>query len=202
VTTGAYRAVKFIKANIRLEGVVKASVEDSRRVVEICTQYAQKGMFNIFLGVFFATLAFAFIEPFFFIGYLISIAMFGLFQAIFMANAGGAWDNAKKIVETELKMKGTELHAASVVGDTVGDPFKDTSSVAMNPVIKFTTLFGLLAVELGVYLSATGSGTLSKVLAVGFFLGTLLFVYRSFYGMRIEAEPQTAGTRRPVAVKA
>jgi K(+)-stimulated pyrophosphate-energized sodium pump len=202
VTTGAYRAVEFIKANIRLEGVTKASVEDSRRVVEICTQYAQRGMFNIFLGVFFSTLAFAFIEPFFFIGYLISIAMFGLFQAIFMANAGGAWDNAKKIVETELKMKGTELHAASVVGDTVGDPFKDTSSVAMNPVIKFTTLFGLLAVELGVYLSAGGSSTLSRVLAVVFFIGALLFVYRSFYGMRIEAEPQTAGTRRPVAVKA
>jgi K(+)-stimulated pyrophosphate-energized sodium pump len=202
VTTGAYRAVEFIKANIRLEGVTKASVEDSRRVVEICTQYAQKGMFNIFLGVFFSTLAFAFIEPFFFIGYLISIAMFGLFQAIFMANAGGAWDNAKKIVETELKMKGTELHAASVVGDTVGDPFKDTSSVAMNPVIKFTTLFGLLAVELGVYLSAGGSATLSKVLAVGFFAAAMLFVWRSFYGMRIESEPETAGTRRPVAVKA
>jgi K(+)-stimulated pyrophosphate-energized sodium pump len=202
VTTGAYRAVEFIKANIRLEGVTKASVEDSRRVVEICTQYAQRGMFNIFLGVFFSTLAFAFIEPFFFIGYLISIAMFGLFQAIFMANAGGAWDNAKKIVETELKMKGTELHAASVVGDTVGDPFKDTSSVAMNPVIKFTTLFGLLAVELGVYLSAGGSSALSRVLAVVFFIAALLFVYRSFYGMRIEVEPQTAGTRRPVAVKA
>jgi K(+)-stimulated pyrophosphate-energized sodium pump len=202
VTTGAYRAVEFIKANIRLEGVTKASVEDSRKVVEICTQYAQKGMFNIFLGVFFSTLAFAFIEPFFFIGYLISIAMFGLFQAIFMANAGGAWDNAKKIVETELKMKGTELHAASVVGDTVGDPFKDTSSVAMNPVIKFTTLFGLLAVELGVYLSASGSATLSKVLAVVFFLGALLFVYRSFYGMRIEAEPHAAGAGRPIAVKA
>jgi K(+)-stimulated pyrophosphate-energized sodium pump len=201
VTTGAYRAVEFIKANIRLEGVTKASVEDSRRVVEICTQYAQKGMFNIFLGVFFSTLAFAFIEPFFFIGYLISIAMFGLFQAIFMANAGGAWDNAKKIVETELKMKGTELHAASVVGDTVGDPFKDTSSVAMNPVIKFTTLFGLLAVELGVYLVATGSGTLSKVLAVAFFMGALVFIYRSFYSMRIEAEPQRAESRRPVAVK-
>src|SRR3982751_4128990 len=175
VTTGAYRAVEFIKANIRLEGVTKASVEDSRRVVEICTQYAQKGMFNIFLGVFFSTLAFAFIEPFFFIGYLISIAMFGLFQAIFMANAGGAWDNAKKIVETELKMKGTELHAASVVGDTVGDPFKDTSSVAMNPVIKFTTLFGLLAVELGVYLVSGGNGTLSRVLSVAFFLCALLF---------------------------
>jgi K(+)-stimulated pyrophosphate-energized sodium pump len=202
VTTGAYRAVEFIKANIRLEGVTKASVEDSRRVVEICTQYAQKGMFNIFLGVFFSTLAFAFIEPFFFIGYLISIAMFGLFQAIFMANAGGAWDNAKKIVETELKMKGTPLHDASIVGDTVGDPFKDTSSVAMNPVIKFTTLFGLLAVELGVYLVSGGNATLSKVLAVAFFLAAVLFVYRSFYGMRIEAEPHSAGAGRPVAVKA
>ncbi len=201
VTTGAYRAVEFIKANIRLEGVTKASVEDSRRVVEICTQYAQKGMFNIFLGVFFSTLAFAFIEPFFFIGYLISIAMFGLFQAIFMANAGGAWDNAKKIVETELKMKGTPLHDASIVGDTVGDPFKDTSSVAMNPVIKFTTLFGLLAVELGVYLVSDGNATLSKVLAVAFFLAALFFVYRSFYGMRIEAEPHSAGAGRPVAVK-
>jgi K(+)-stimulated pyrophosphate-energized sodium pump len=201
VTTGAYRAVEFIKANIRLEGVTKASVEDSRRVVEICTQYAQKGMFNIFLGVFFSTLAFAFIEPFFFIGYLISIAMFGLFQAIFMANAGGAWDNAKKIVETELKMKGTPLHDASIVGDTVGDPFKDTSSVAMNPVIKFTTLFGLLAVELGVYLVSDGKGTLSRVLAVAFFVAALFFVYRSFYGMRIETEPQAAGSRRPVPVK-
>jgi K(+)-stimulated pyrophosphate-energized sodium pump len=147
--------VEFIKANIKLEGTTRASVADSRRVVEICTIYAQKGMFNIFLGVFFSTLAFAFVEPYFFIGYLISIALFGLYQAIFMANAGGAWDNAKKIVETELKMKGTPLHDATVVGDTVGDPFKDTSSVAMNPVIKFTTLFGLLAVELGVYLSAT-----------------------------------------------
>jgi K(+)-stimulated pyrophosphate-energized sodium pump len=202
VTTGAYRAVEFIKANIRLEGVTRASVEDSRKVVEICTQYAQKGMFNIFLGIFFSTLAFAFIEPFFFIGYLISIAMFGLFQAIFMANAGGAWDNAKKIVETELKMKGTELHAASVVGDTVGDPFKDTSSVAMNPVIKFTTLFGLLAVELGVYLSAGGSATLAKGLAVAFFVAALVFVHRSFYGMRIETQEQVAGAARPVPVKA
>ena len=202
VTTGAYRAVEFIKANIRLEGVTKASVEDSRRVVEICTQYAQKGMFNIFLGIFFSTLAFAFIEPFFFIGYLLSIAMFGLFQAIFMANAGGAWDNAKKIVETELKMKGTELHDASIVGDTVGDPFKDTSSVAMNPVIKFTTLFGLLAVELGVFLTAGGSGTLTRLLAVAFFLAALFFVYRSFYGMRIETEPQAAGAGRPVTMKA
>jgi len=187
VTTGAYRAVEFIKRNIKLEGSTKASVEDSRKVVEICTQYAQKGMFNIFLAVFFSTLAFAFIEPFFFIGYLISIALFGLFQAIFMANAGGAWDNAKKIVETELKMKGTELHAASVVGDTVGDPFKDTSSVAMNPVIKFTTLFGLLAVELGVYLAAEQGNGLSRGLAVAFFFVSVLFVYRSFYGMRIES---------------
>ena len=149
VTTGAYRAVEFIKANIKLDDEVeKASVEDCKKVVEICTQYAQKGMFNIFLTVFFASLAFAFVDPYFFIGYLISIALFGLYQAIFMANAGGAWDNAKKIVEVELKQKGTPLHDACVVGDTVGDPFKDTSSVAMNPVIKFTTLFGLLAVEL------------------------------------------------------
>jgi K(+)-stimulated pyrophosphate-energized sodium pump len=186
VTTGAYRAVEFIKANIKLEGSTKASVEDSRKVVEICTQYAQKGMFNIFLGVFFSTLAFAFIEPFYFIGYLISIAMFGLYQAIFMANAGGAWDNAKKVVETELKLKGTDLHAASVVGDTVGDPFKDTSSVAMNPVIKFTTLFGLLAVELGVFLAGEHGGSLSVSLAVAFFMISLAFVYRSFYSMRIE----------------
>jgi K(+)-stimulated pyrophosphate-energized sodium pump len=188
VTTGAYRAVEFIKRNIKLEGSTKASVEDSKKVVEICTEYAQKGMFNIFLGVFFSTIAFAFIEPFFFIGYLISIALFGLFQAIFMANAGGAWDNAKKIVETELKMKGTELHAASVVGDTVGDPFKDTSSVAMNPVIKFTTLFGLLAVELGVYLAAERGTGLSHTLAVVAFALSMYFVYRSFYGMRIESE--------------
>jgi K(+)-stimulated pyrophosphate-energized sodium pump len=188
VTTGAYRAVEFIKRNIRLEGVTKASVEDSRKVVEICTQYAQKGMFNIFLAVFFSTLGFAFIEPFFFIGYLVSIALFGLFQAIFMANAGGAWDNAKKIVETELKMKGTDLHAASVVGDTVGDPFKDTSSVAMNPVIKFTTLFGVLAVELGIYIAGGIEGsTLTALLAGAFLAIGIFFVYRSFYGMRIEA---------------
>jgi K(+)-stimulated pyrophosphate-energized sodium pump len=186
VTTGAYRAVEFIKANIKLDGATKASVEDSKKVVEICTLYAQKGMFNIFLGVFFSTLAFAFVEPFFFIGYLISIALFGLFQAIFMANAGGAWDNAKKIVETELKAKGTELHAASVVGDTVGDPFKDTSSVAMNPVIKFTTLFGLLAVELGVYLTAEYGSVLTQSLATVFFVVSLVFVWRSFYAMRIE----------------
>jgi K(+)-stimulated pyrophosphate-energized sodium pump len=188
VTTGAYRAVEFIKANIRLETTTKASVEDSRKVVEICTQYAQKGMFNIFLAIFFSTLAFAFIEPFFFIGYLISIALFGLFQAIFMANAGGAWDNAKKIVETELKMKGTDLHAASVVGDTVGDPFKDTSSVAMNPVIKFTTLFGVLAVELGIFLAGGTEGSpLTVALAGVFFLIGATFVWRSFYAMRIEA---------------
>jgi len=189
VTTGAYRAVQFIKANIRLEGVEKASVEDSKKVVQICTQYAQKGMFNIFLTVFFASLGFAFIEPFFFIGYLISIAVFGLYQAIFMANAGGAWDNAKKVVEVELKSKGTELHDATVVGDTVGDPFKDTSSVAMNPVIKFTTLFGLLAVELAVSLTAQQNSTvLSNVLAAVFLTIAFYFVYRSFYGMRIGAE--------------
>jgi K(+)-stimulated pyrophosphate-energized sodium pump len=183
VATGAYRAVEFIKKNIKLEGVEKASTEDSKKVVAICTQYAQKGMFNIFLTVFFATLAFACLEPYFFIGYLISIALFGLFQAIFMANAGGAWDNAKKVVETELKAKNTPLHAATVVGDTVGDPFKDTSSVAMNPVIKFTTLFGLLAVELAI----TMPGTLSKILAAVFFAIALVFVHRSFYGMRIKS---------------
>ena len=187
VSTGAYRAVEFIKANIKLEGTTRASVQDSRRVVEICTIYAQKGMFNIFLGVFFSTLAFAFVEPYFFIGYLISIALFGLYQAIFMANAGGAWDNAKKIVETELKMKGTPLHDATVVGDTVGDPFKDTSSVAMNPVIKFTTLFGLLAVELGVYLSAAKGPAVSRVLAAVCFLISVVFIWRSFYRMRIES---------------
>ena len=171
VTTGAYRAVEFIKANINLESSDKASVSDSKKVVEICTQYAQKGMFNIFLTVFFATLAFAFVEPYFFIGYLISIALFGLYQAIFMANAGGAWDNAKKIVETELKQKGTPLHDATVVGDTVGDPFKDTSSVALNPIIKFTTLFGLLAVELAVSLTRDQSAMFTDVLAAVFLAG-------------------------------
>jgi K(+)-stimulated pyrophosphate-energized sodium pump len=190
VSTGAYRAVEFIKANIKLEGSTRASVADSRRVVEICTVYAQKGMFNIFLGVFFSTLAFAFVEPYFFIGYLISIAIFGLYQAIFMANAGGAWDNAKKIVETELKMKGTDLHAASVVGDTVGDPFKDTSSVAMNPVIKFTTLFGLLAVELGLYLAASQGPVLSHALSVACLAVAVVFIWRSFYRMRIEHAPE------------
>ena len=188
VTTGAYRAVEFIKRNIRLEGTTRASVSDSKKVVAICTQYAQKGMFNIFLTVFFATLAFAFVEPYFFIGYLVSIALFGLFQAVFMANAGGAWDNAKKIVEVELKAKGTELHAATVVGDTVGDPFKDTSSVAMNPIIKFTTLFGLLAVELAVSLANSRGPQLTFILSGLFLLAALYFVYRSFYGMRIEAE--------------
>jgi K(+)-stimulated pyrophosphate-energized sodium pump len=187
VTTGAYRAVEFIKANIKLEGVEKASVADSKKVVAICTQYAQKGMLNIFLAVFFATLAFAFAEPFFFIGYLISIAIFGLYQAIFMANAGGAWDNAKKIVEVELKQKGTPLHDATVVGDTVGDPFKDTSSVALNPVIKFTTLFGLLAVELAVSLTLSRGSAFTNVLALIFFLISLGFVYKSFYGMRIKS---------------
>ena len=187
VTTGAYRAVEFIKRNIKLEDSTKASVSDSKKVVAICTQYAQKGMLNIFLTVFFATLAFAFVEPYFFVGYLISIAMFGLFQAIFMANAGGAWDNAKKVVETELRAKGTELHAATVVGDTVGDPFKDTSSVALNPIIKFTTLFGLLAVNLAVSLTRQGGTTLTNVLACVFLLVSMVFVYRSFYGMRIEA---------------
>ena len=188
VTTGAYRAVKYIKANIKLEGVEKASVEDSKKVVQICTQYAQKGMFNIFLTVFFSTLAFAFVEPFFFIGYLISIAIFGLYQAIFMANAGGAWDNAKKIVEVELKQKGTALHDATVVGDTVGDPFKDTSSVALNPVIKFTTLFGLLAVELAVKLTIDAGPMISHLLAATFFIVSMVFVWRSFYGMRIGRE--------------
>ncbi len=192
VTTGAYRAVEFIKANIRLEGVTKASVTDSKKVVEICTQYAQKGMFNIFLAVFFATLAFAFLEPYFFIGYLISIALFGLYQAIFMANAGGAWDNAKKIVEVDLKEKGTPLHAATVVGDTVGDPFKDTCSVAMNPVIKFTTLFGLLAVELAVSLAADRGTTFTQVLAAVFFVLSVVFVWRSFYAMRIRVEGAVA----------
>lgn len=208
VTTGSYRAVEFIKANIKLDGVTKASVHDSRRVVQICTQYAQSGMLNIFLGVFFATLAFAFVEPYFFVGYLISIATFGLYQAIFMANAGGAWDNAKKIVEVDLHAKGTALHDATIVGDTVGDPYKDTSSVALNPIIKFTTLFGLLAVELAVSLTAQGAQVLVWVLAAAFFAISAGFVYRSFYGMRIRggigeadglpAEPETSPPPAPV----
>ncbi len=199
VTTGAYRAVEFIKANIKLESSAKASVADSKKVVEICTQYAQKGMFNIFLTIFFSTLAFAFVEPYFFVGYLISIALFGLYQAIFMANAGGAWDNAKKIVEVELQQKGTALHSATVVGDTVGDPFKDTSSVALNPVIKFTTLFGLLAVELAVSLTAERGAGLSHILAAIFLAISMFFVWRSFYGMRIQAatpEPAVASHER------
>jgi K(+)-stimulated pyrophosphate-energized sodium pump len=183
VSTGAYRAVEFIKANIKLEGTTKASISDSKKVVEICTTYAQKGMFNIFLAVFFGTLAFACAEPFLFIGYLISIALFGLYQALFMANAGGAWDNAKKVVEVDLKEKGTPLHDATVVGDTVGDPFKDTSSVALNPVIKFTTLFGLLAVELAVGLERGTSAMLSAL----FFAIMFVFVWRSFYAMRIKS---------------
>jgi K(+)-stimulated pyrophosphate-energized sodium pump len=187
VTTGAYRAVEYIKKHIKLDGSESASVADSKKVVEICTKYAQKGMFNIFMAVFFATLAFAFIEPFFFIGYLISIAVFGLYQAIFMANAGGAWDNAKKVVEVDLKQKGTPLHDATVIGDTVGDPFKDTSSVALNPVIKFTTLFGLLAVELAVKLGGQNP-MLATALAVGFFLVSVFFVHKSFYGMRIDSK--------------
>ncbi|MGO8734621.1 MAG: sodium-translocating pyrophosphatase [Terriglobia bacterium] len=185
VTTGAYRAVEFIKAHIKLESAEKASIADSKKVVEICTQYAQKGMLNIFIAVFFVTLAFAFVDPFFFIGYLISIAIFGLYQAIFMADAGAAWDNAKKIVEVELKQKGTPLHDATVIGDTVGDPFKDTSSVSLNPIIKFTTLFGLLAVELAVKLTATSGSGLTHALAAAFFLVSYFFVYQSFYGMRI-----------------
>ena len=198
VTTGAYRAVEFIKANIKLEGVEKASVEDSKKVVEICTVYAQKGMFNIFLTIFFSTLAFAFYDSFFFIGYLIAIALFGLFQALFMANAGGAWDNAKKVVEVELKMKGTPLHDATIVGDTVGDPFKDTSSVALNPVIKFTTLFGLLAVELAEQMKSTDK-TMPIILAAVFFGISVVFVYRSFYNMRIDSG--TEGTSSPAPTK-
>jgi len=192
VITGAYRAVEFIKRNMKLEGAAKASTEDSKRVVEICTKYAQSGMFNIFCGVFLLTLSAAFFDSFFFIGFLIAIAIFGLFQAIFMANAGGAWDNAKKIVETELRMKRTPLHEACVVGDTVGDPFKDTSSVAMNPVIKFSTLFGLLAVELAMTMEAE-QRTLKTILAAVFLGVALVFVYRSFYGMRIQtSEPGSA----------
>lgn len=189
VTTGAYRAVEFIKKHIKLdEKSERASVKDSSAVVEICTQYAQQGMLNIFLAVFFSTLAFAFVEPYLMIGYLISIAVFGLYQAIYMANAGGAWDNAKKVVETDLHSKGTVLHDATIVGDTVGDPFKDTSSVALNPIIKFTTLFGMLAVELAVSLTLDGMGMFVHVMAAVFFLISLFFIYRSFYGMRIQTE--------------
>ena len=192
VSTGAYRAVEFISTHIRLDEVVRASHKDSKKVVEICTIYAQKGMFNIFLAVFFGTLACAFIDPFFFIGYLIALAIIGLYQAVFMANAGGAWDNAKKIVETELHAKGTELHNASVVGDTVGDPFKDTASVAMNPIIKFTTLFGLLAVEMAVGLQSREQHGVVWLLAAIFLIINLVFVFRSFYGMRIDLKPDDA----------
>jgi K(+)-stimulated pyrophosphate-energized sodium pump len=197
VSTGAYRAVEFIKANIKLEGTTKASISDSKKVVEICTTYAQKGMFNIFLAVFFGTLAFACAEPFLFIGYLISIALFGLFQALFLANAGGAWDNAKKVVEVDLKEKGSELHDATVVGDTVGDPFKDTSSVALNPIIKFTTLFGLLAVELAIGLERGTSAMLSAL----FFAIMLVFVWRSFYAMRIKSAQSGGGELPPAPAK-
>ena len=210
VTTGAYRAVEFIKANIKLDGVEKASTGSSKKVVEICTKYAQKGMLNIFLTVFFSTLAFAFVEPFFFIGYLISIAIFGLYQAIFMANAGGASDNAKKIVEVEMKAKNTPLHDATIVGDTVGDPYKDTSSVALNPVIKFTTLFGLLAVELAISINPVDGSLgkfgakgplISNMLAALFFAVSLFFVHRSFYGMRIEkGEHSTPASGEPANV--
>jgi K(+)-stimulated pyrophosphate-energized sodium pump len=197
VTTGAYRAVEFIKRNMKIEGAEKASTEDSKKVVAICTRYAQSGMLTIFMSLFFAALAFAFLDPFFFIGYLISIAIFGLYEAIFMANAGGAWDNAKKIVEVELHEKGTPLHEATVVGDLVGDPFKDTASVALNPVIKFTTLFGLLAVELAVQLAST-QPMLTHVLAAVFFLLSFFFVYRSFYGMSIRKdEPSGMSESRP-----
>jgi K(+)-stimulated pyrophosphate-energized sodium pump len=197
VATGAYRAVEFIKRNIKLEGVEKASITDSKNVVAICTQYAQRGMFNIFLVIFFSTLAFAFLDPYLFIGYLISIALFGLFQAVFMANAGGAWDNAKKVVETELRAKNTPLHEATVVGDTVGDPFKDTSSVAMNPIIKFTTLFGLLAVELAVSL-AEEMPQANLILAIICFLVSAFFVRRSFYGMRIKVAAESNAATAPV----
>jgi K(+)-stimulated pyrophosphate-energized sodium pump len=184
VTSGAYYAVEFIKKNMKLDGAAKASTEDSKKVVEICTQFAQKGMINLFMAIFFSTLAFACFNAYFFIGYLISIAFFGLYQAVFMANAGGAWDNAKKVVEVDLREKGTPLHEAAVVGDTVGDPFKDTSSVAMNPIIKFTTLFGLLAIEIAITLPTTTS----KILAAVFFAISVFFVVKSFTDMTIPAE--------------
>lgn len=179
VTTGAYRAVEYIKKNINLDKD-EADIEDSKAVVKICTQYAQVGMWNIFLALLFITMAFAFIDPNFFVAYLISIAVFGLFQAIYMANAGGAWDNAKKIVEVELKERNTDLHAATVVGDTVGDPYKDTSSVSLNPIIKFSTLFGLLAVEIAIEIP-----DYCKWIGLVFLAVALVFIYRSFYSMRI-----------------
>jgi K(+)-stimulated pyrophosphate-energized sodium pump len=183
VTTGAFRAVEFIKRNIHLESAEKASIQDSKEVVRICTRYAQAGMFNIFIVIFCLTLAYAFFNPIFFIAYLVSIAVVGLFQAVYMANAGGAWDNAKKVVEVELHEKGTPLHDATVVGDTVGDPYKDTSSVALNPIIKFTTLFGLLAVEMGV-----ANQAIARPVGFVLMLIALFFVYRSFYGMRISTK--------------
>jgi K(+)-stimulated pyrophosphate-energized sodium pump len=189
VTTGAYRAVEFIKKNINLDSLEKASIKDSKEVVRICTQYAQKGMFNIFMVIFLLTLAYAFIDPIFFVAYLFSIAIVGLFQAVYMANAGGAWDNAKKVVEVELQEKNTPLHDATVVGDTVGDPYKDTSSVALNPIIKFTTLFGLLAVEIGV-----ANAAVARPIGVLLGLVALYFVYRSFYGMRIGDTGRNSGT--------
>jgi K(+)-stimulated pyrophosphate-energized sodium pump len=187
VTTGAYRAVEYIKKNIKLDSAEKASVKDSVEVVRICTQYAQAGMFNIFIVIFCLTLAYAFFDPIFFVSYLVSIAVVGLFQAVYMANAGGAWDNAKKVVEVELHEKGTPLHDATVIGDTVGDPYKDTSSVALNPIIKFTTLFGLLAVEMGV-----ANQAVARPIGVVLFLVALFFVYRSFYGMRIASQAAPA----------
>jgi K(+)-stimulated pyrophosphate-energized sodium pump len=192
VTTGAFRAVEFIKRNIRIESAEAASIEDSKAVVKICTQYAQAGMFNIFIVIFCLTLAYAFIDPIFFVSYLVATAVSGLFQAVYMANAGGAWDNAKKVVEVELQEKGSDLHAATVVGDTVGDPYKDTSSVALNPIIKFTTLFGLLAVEIGV-----ANPVASTPVAIILGAIALYFVYRSFYGMRIGTpEDQPAPVRQ------
>ena len=196
--TGAYRAVVYIQEHIKLDAVT-ASEKDSKEVVRICTVYAQKGMWNIFIVIFCLALALAFFNPYFFIGYLIAIAFFGLFQAIFMANAGGAWDNAKKIVEVELRQKGTDLHAATVVGDTVGDPFKDTSSVALNPVIKFTTLFGLLAVEIAVTMH---SQNLKNVIGGVLFIVALIFVHRSFYAMRVpEAGNETSSSPDGLAME-
>jgi K(+)-stimulated pyrophosphate-energized sodium pump len=191
VSTGAYRAVEFIKKNINLDKKT-ADIEDSKTVVKICTQYAQKGMWNIFIALMSFTLAFAFFDPNFFVSYLISIAIFGLFQAIYMANTGGAWDNAKKVVEVDLREKNTPLHDAAVIGDTVGDPFKDTTSVALNPIIKFSTLFGMLAVEIAVQmkLASTAAGTYDFTAVFGAaMLGVaLVFVWRSFYKMRIKNE--------------
>jgi len=191
VTTGAYRAVEFIKRNMNLDKK-EADIEDSKTVVKICTQYAQTGMWNIFIALMTITLAFAFFDPNFFVAYLVSIAVFGLFEAIYMANAGGAWDNAKKLVEVDLREKGTALHSATVVGDTVGDPFKDTTSVALNPIIKFSTLFGLLAVEIAVHMKEaahTSKGTdITGIVGVVLLLISLVFVWRSFYAMRIPKE--------------